>query len=97
MLINKPLEKNDIMSIKLITGEEVIAQFIAETDTALEVTRASIVAANPQGGLGLLPWMMSASPDSMEINKDTVITYSKTVKEIADKFIEATTNIAIAK
>jgi hypothetical protein len=33
----------------------------------------------------------------MEINKDTVITYSKTVKEIADKFIEATTNIAIAK
>jgi len=97
MLIQKPLEKNDIVSIKLLTGEEVIAQYEEETDAHLQVTRASIVAANPEGGLGLVPWMMSSAPESIRINKDTIVTYSTTVEAIANKFIEATTNIKIAK
>ena len=97
MLIQKPIEKNDIISIKLLTGEEVIAQFEADEEGVLKVSRTSIVAPNPQGGLGLVPWMMSSAPDSIQINKDTVVTYSKTVEAIADKFIEATTNISIAK
>jgi len=97
MLIQKPLEKNDIITLKLITGEEIIAQFQEEKDDSIEVTRASIVAANPQGGLGLVPWMMSSAPEKISINKSTVVTFAKTVKQIADKFIEATTNISIAK
>ena len=97
MLIQKPLEKNDIMTLKLITGEEIIAQFQEEKDDSIEVTRASIVAANPQGGLGLVPWMMSSAPEKISINKSTVVTFVKTVEQIADKFIEATTNISIAK
>ena len=97
MLIQKPIQKNDIISIKLLTGEEIIAQFEADEDNILQVTRASVVAPNPQGGLGLVPWMMSSAPDSIKINKDTVVTYAKTIQAIADKFIEATTNISIAK
>ena len=97
MLIQTPPEKNDIISLKLLTGEEIIAQFQEETESTIDVTRASIVAANPQGGLGLVPWMMSSAPDKISINKSTVVTFSKTVEAIADKFIEATTNISIAK
>lgn len=97
MLIQTPPEKNDIISLKLLTGEEIIAQFQSETETTIEVTRASIVAANPQGGLGLVPWMMSSAPEKISINKSTVVTFAKTVEQIADKFIEATTNISIAK
>lgn len=97
MLLDKPIQKNDIITLKLLTGEEVIAQFQEEDDSTMKVSKASIVAANPQGGLGLVPWMMSSMPDKIVINKDTVVTYSQTAEAIADKFIEATTNITLAK
>lgn len=97
MLIQTPPEKNDIISLKLLTGEEIIAQFQEETESTIDVTRASIVAANPQGGLGLVPWMMSSAPEKICINKNTVVTYSPTVEQIADKFTEATSSIQVVK
>jgi len=96
MLVQKPIAKNDIITIKLTTGEELIAKFIEDSDTELVVERATTMAANPQGGLGLVPWMMSAMPDKISLNKSTVLAYTQTVKEIADKFVEATTNIQLA-
>ena len=96
MLIEKPIEKNEIITIKLATGEELIAKFIEEDENSLIVERATTMAANPQGGLGLVPWMMSAMPEKISLNKSTVLAYTKTVKEIADKFVEATTNIQLA-
>ena len=96
MLIEKPLEKNDVITIKLSTGEEIIAKFVEEKDDTLVVERATTMAANPQGGLGLVTWMMSAMPEKISLNKSTILAYTLTVKEIADKFIEATTNIQLA-
>jgi hypothetical protein len=96
MLLEKPIAKNDIISIKLSTGEELIAKFVEDTDSGLVVERATTMAANPQGGLGLVPWMMSAMPEKISLNKSTVLAYTPTVKEIADKFLEATTNIQLA-
>lgn len=96
MLVQKPIAKNDIITIKLTTGEELIAKFIDDSETELVVERATTMAANPQGGLGLVPWMMSAMPDKISLNKSTVLAYTQTVKEIADKFVEATTNIQLA-
>jgi len=96
MLVQKPIAKNDIITIKLTTGEELIAKFIEDSETELVVERATTMAANPQGGLGLVPWMMSAMPDKISLNKSTVLAYTQTVKEIADKFVEATTNIQLA-
>ena len=75
--------------------EELLLQ--EETDNELIVSKASIVAANPQGGLGLVPWMMSSMPEKISINKSTVVTFGQTAEAIADKFVEATTSITLAK
>jgi len=97
MLLEKPLKKGSIITIKIITGEEIIARLEEEKEEGLVVTKASIVAPNPQGGLGLVPWMMSAVPDKMLLNNQNIVAYHTTVDQIADKFIEATTDIALAK
>ena len=97
MLKEKKFEKNDILTLKLVTSEEVIAQFESEVEDQVVVKKSSIVAANPQGGLGLVPWMMSAMPDKIGINKSDIVVITETAKPIADKFIEATTNIQLAK
>lgn len=92
MLLEKPLQANDVISIKLLTGEEMIARFQSETENELVVTKASVIAANPNG-MGLLPWMLSASPREIKLNKQTVIAFAKTEKEISDKFTEMTSEI----
>ena len=97
MLIPKPIEKNDVITVKLLTGEEILGRFEGEDENILQVSRASVVAANPEGGLGLVPWMMSSAPEKISINKNTVVTYAPTVEQIADKFNEATSNIQIVK
>ena len=97
MLLEKPIKKGSIITIKIVTGEEIIARLEEETEEGLVVTKASIVAPNPQGGLGLVPWMMSAVPDKVLLTSQNVVAYHITVDQIADKFIEATTDIALAK
>jgi len=97
MLIQKPVEKNDVVTVKLITGEEILGRFEGEDENGLHVSRASVVAANPEGGLGLVPWMMSSAPEKITINKSTVVTYAPTVEQIADKFTEATSSIQVVK
>ncbi len=97
MLLEKPIKKGSIITIKIVTGEEIIARLEEETEEGLVVTKASIVAPNPQGGLGLVPWMMSAVPDKVLLTSQNIVAYHITVDQIADKFIEATTDIALAK
>lgn len=97
MLMQRPIKKGSVISIKIMTGEEIIARFEEESEEGLAVSKASIVAANPQGGLGLVPWMMSSAPDKITIKNTSIVAYSATVDEIADKFTEATSEIQIAK
>lgn len=97
MLIAKPLEKNDVITIKLMNGEEILGRFENENDKEIVVSRASVVAANPDGKMGLVPWLMSASPEKVSINKDTVVAYLPTVEEIAKVFTEATSSIQLVK
>jgi hypothetical protein len=97
MLMEKPIAKNDVVTVKIITGEEIIARFEGDDDSSIQVSKASIVAPNPEGGLGLVPWMMSSIPNKISINKDTVVAMAPTVEQIADKFTEATSDIQIVK
>ena len=97
MLIQKEIEKNDVISVKLLTGEEILGRFESQDKDGLYISKASVVAANPEGGLGLVPWMMSAVPDKVLLTSQNIVAYHITVDQIADKFIEATTDIALAK
>jgi len=97
MLMQRPIKKGSVISIKITTGEEIIARFEEEGEEGLVVSKASVVAPNPQGGLGLVPWMMSSAPEKITINKSTVVTYAPTVEQIADKFTEATSSIQVVK
>ena len=96
MLLSKDLKAGDVVSIKLLTGEEIIARFEAdETDTVV-VSKPATLATNPQGGLGIMPWMISSNPEKISINKTAIIAKSLTDKELADQFIQTTTGIQLA-
>lgn len=94
MLIEKPITKNDTVSIKLTSGEEVIACFIEETDTKLTVEKPATIAQGPQG-MGIVPWMITSKTEKISLNRNSVVAYTVTEDEIAKAYIQATTNIQL--
>jgi hypothetical protein len=95
MLIQKPLDQGDIVSIKLLTGEEVLGRYVSETDTEIHVKKPCTLAMG-QNGMGIVPWMMTTQPETTKLNKHTIIAFAPTDGEIAKAYIEATSTIKLA-
>ena len=94
MLFDKPLKSGETVTIKLTTGEELIARFDEEQDGDIITSKPVVLAPGAQG-IGMVPWIMSAEPDKVRINKENILTYATTQKEIADKYIEMTSSIKL--
>ncbi len=92
MLIQKPISGGDSVTIKLTSGEEVIARFDSEDDSSLYISKPVTLAGNAQG-MSFVPWMISSLPDRIRLNKSAIITYGHTQEQIAKAFIEATSSI----
>jgi len=95
MLIQKPIAENDVITLKLITGEEVMATLVNNDGDTVTVKRPSTIASNGQG-MGIIPWMMTSRAEKVDINKSAVIAMSLTEEEIAKAYTETTSNIKLA-
>ena len=102
MLVTSNYKKNDIVSIKLSTGEEVVARFESSNGSAqtIDVVKPTVLTLNPQDGkVMLIPWLMSidtTSSDPITIKKEHILTTNKPNKSLADAYIQSTTGIAPA-
>ena len=95
MLIQTPIAANDIVTIKLLTGEEVMATLINNEGDTITIKKPSTIASNGQG-MGIVPWMMTSRAESVEINKTAVIAMARTEEEIAKAYTETTSSIKLA-
>lgn len=91
---------NDIVTIKLVTGEEIISKLVEIKTESYTVTRPLVFTVNPQNGQAMIiPWLMSVDPKDttpIVINKSGIIMVTKTIKQIADNYIQATSGIVAA-
>jgi len=95
MLIEAPYKNGDTVSLKLTSGEEVVARLEDETTTHTIILKPMVLIAGQQG-LGLAPFMFSVSADSkFKINNTSVTCVSKTEKELASQYTQQTTGIQV--
>lgn len=94
MLLEKPIKKGSIVTVKLNSGEELVARFESEDDDYLNISKVRTVA-HGQQGLGIIPWMMTSQTATISINKSTVVAYTPTDEEIAKSYQESTTDIKL--
>lgn len=94
MLLEKPIKKGSIITVKLNSGEELVARFETEDDDYLNISKVRTVA-HGQQGLGIIPWMMTSQTATISINKSTVVAYTPTDEEIAKSYQENTTDIKL--
>ena len=95
MLIDVPYKNNDVVSIKLTSGEEVIARLVEETATKVVVEKPRMITMM-QDGLGLGPFMFSVAGDKKaSLNIQTVTCIAKAEDDFAKQYTEGTTGIKV--
>ena len=93
MLLNKPFSDGDVISMKLISGEEVVARFRGETPDTITLEKPMSLVNTPQG-IGLIPYMFTVD-DSAElvIGRSVIMVCVVTRKETANDYLQRTTGL----
>ena len=95
MLIAKStFAANDVVSIKLSNGDEIIARVEEDTVETIKIKKPLAVTIGPQG-LGMMPWMFLAGGEVFTLNKSHVYAVSLAKKEAAAQYMQGTTGLAI--
>jgi hypothetical protein len=95
MLLNKPFNQGDVVTFKLIAGEEILARYQSETLTEYHITKPVTLTPTPSGSLGMIPSMFSVELNTISINlqKNAVAMAALTRKEVSDEYIRGTSGI----
>jgi hypothetical protein len=97
MLKTNKFKSGDIISAKLISGEEIVSKLGEETETTYEFQRPVSLSIGPQGA-ALTPYMITASADNLIIvvDKNKVIAVAEAQKEVCAEYTKATTGLIAA-
>ena len=96
MIIQTPYKVGDIISMKLVSGEEVVAKFVEETKEIIKVWNPLVLSMIQGGQFGLAPYMMTVDPRSnFTFRASAVVCIFKTVDDTANSFIEVTSGIKV--
>jgi hypothetical protein len=94
MLINKGFSSGDVVSLKLINGDELIARFESETLDEITVVKPLAITIGAQG-LGMMPWMFLADKDNITLKKNHIFVIAISKKDASDQYVQGTTGIAL--
>ena len=94
MLIERGFTSADVVSLKLINGEELIARFDSETPEIVKIIKPLCVTLNGQG-VGLMPWMFLGNSKEVTINKSHIFAMMTSKNDAADQYRDSTTDIAL--
>jgi hypothetical protein len=94
MLISKGFSNGDIVSLKMINGDELIARFESETADDITIDRPLALTMSREG-LGMIPWMMLGDKSSITLKKSHVFAVVSSQKDAADQYMQGTTGIAL--
>ena len=95
MLLEVPYKENDVISLKLASGEELVGRLAQEKNDVLVLEKPLSLTAT-QEGMGLAPFMFTVHPDSkFYFQRSNVACIAKTESEMAKNYIQNTTGIAV--
>jgi hypothetical protein len=96
MLISKGVAEGEVVTLKLTSGEEIIAKLVEDGPLYYKLKNPQVIGMGPKGP-GLMPYLFTVSPDrEIRLAKSTVTVAEGTDEMFAKQFIESTTGIALA-
>ena len=95
MLVKTQYKVNDIITIALISGQEVLGKLVSDTDNAIVITRPLTIAFSQQGA-AFQPFTMTGdSEGEVSFMKDKVVAILKTNKETSESYRAATSGLVV--
>ena len=95
MLIDKGVTAGEVITLKLTSGEEIVAKLVEETDKYYKLSKPMVIGMG-QKGPGLMPYLFTVHPDKdVKLLKTTVTVAEATDEEFAKQFLESTSGIKL--
>lgn len=96
MLLKTKYDKNDIVSFKLVNGDEIVAKLIEEHDEVFTINKPCTVMPSPKG-LGLIQSLFTSDLNKdIDLEKRHVMMHAITQKDIESHYIQTVTGIQTA-
>ena len=94
MLVNKKFLPNQIVSIKLVSSEEILAKVIEDQETHITVSKPVILMQNPGGGISAIPFVATGDKnDTVNLSKQHVLAITLTAPAFSTQYIKVTSSI----
>lgn len=93
MIQNKKHEKGDIVAIKLVTAEEVIAKVVEEGADSIKVMKPMMLVHTPKGLAMSQFLMMQDVKDAVEISTSNIIAITKANSVASSQYSQTVTSI----
>lgn len=95
MLINKGIASGEVVTIKVVTGEEIVAKYLESTETGHKISRPMVLSMT-QKGMAMMPMLFTVDPDSdITINSSSVVMMSVTDPDFAKQYTTSVTGIQL--
>jgi hypothetical protein len=96
MLIDKGIAVGEVVTIKIISGAEIIAKLVEETPVGYKLSKPMVLNVTQQG-MALMPYILSVDPEKdVTMLKSNVCMIATTEKQFSDGYTQNTTGIALA-
>lgn len=95
MLVSQKYASGDVVSFKLVNGDEIVAKILEETDAGFSVAAPCTVMPSAQG-LGLVQSLFSAKEDAkVFLSKQHVMFHAESLEQMKAHYLKTTTGIEI--
>ena len=95
MIIDKGVSVGEVVTIKLTSGEELIATLVEDNSNFVKVSKPRVLA-SAQNGIGMAPYLFTVDPGKdVKLTKATIVVLEPTEKDYASQYTKATTGIIV--
>lgn len=95
MLIDRGVTAGEVITLKLTSGEEIVARLVEETPTYYKLSKPAVIGMG-QKGPGLMPYLFTVGPEKdIKLFKTTVVLCEASDKQFADQYIQSTSSISL--
>jgi len=95
MLIEAPYATGDVVSVRLSSGEEIVGKLLDDNEKTIKL-KQPLSAIMSEKGLAMLPFMLTVNVEAdLVVNKNQIMITAKSIKEVADHYLQSTTGITL--
>jgi hypothetical protein len=95
MLIDRGVAPGEVITLKLTSGEEIVAKLVEDGAAYYKLSRPMVIGMGPNGP-GLMPYLFTVHPEKeVKLLKTTVTLAEATDTNFAKQFIESTSGIKL--